>query len=108
MVVSIYFGRPLLLLRPLLLPPLLLPLRRDHQLHHPHHHAHPEQEWIAKTNLRVELILNFFAANLEELGDFFEGDMIRLEDLTKNHLNNAAYRWPNGVVPYVNEGTFSE
>ena len=46
--------------------------------------------------------------NLEELGDFFEGDMIRLEDLSKNHINNAAQRWPNGVVPYVIEGTFSE
>ena len=52
--------------------------------------------------------MTLFAANLEELGDFFEGDMILPEDFTKNHLNNAIQRWPNGEVPYVIEGSFSE
>ena len=42
------------------------------------------------------------------MGKYFEGDMIINHDTAKNHMNNAATRWPNGVVPYVIEGTFSE
>lgn len=49
-----------------------------------------------------------FAANLEEMGDLFEGDMIRPQDLTRNHINSQVHRWPNGEVPYVVEGSFSE
>ena len=48
-----------------------------------------------------------FAANLEEMGDLFEGDMIRPQDLTRNHINSQVHRWPNGEVPYVVEGSFS-
>ena len=54
------------------------------------------------------------AANLE-MGKYFEGDMILSKkyrelshDSAKNHMNNAAARWPGGVVPYVIEGSFSE
>ena len=34
--------------------------------------------------------------------------MILPEDLAKNHINSAASRWPDGEVPYVIEGSFSE
>ena len=34
--------------------------------------------------------------------------MILPDDEVKNHINNPARRWPNGVVPYVIEGSFSE
>ena len=47
-------------------------------------------------------------SNIEEEGEFFEGDMILPSDVAKNHINNAVYRWPGGTVPYVIEGTFSE
>ena len=58
--------------------------------------------------MNISAIITLFAANFEEKGNFFEGDMIRPQDLSKNHLNNAIQRWPNGEVPYVIEGTFSE
>ena len=47
-------------------------------------------------------------ANLEEVGDYFEGDMILPEELTKVHTSNPARKWPSGVVPYVIEGSFSK
>ena len=43
-----------------------------------------------------------------EDGDFYEGDMILSAGETKNHISNLARRWPNGVVPYVIDGSFSE
>ena len=49
-----------------------------------------------------------FAANLEELGNLYEGDMIRPQDMTRNHINSRVHRWPNGEVPYVIEGSFSK
>ena len=49
-----------------------------------------------------------FAANLEELGNLYEGDMIRPQDMTRNHINSQVHRWPNGEVPYVIEGSFSK
>ena len=42
------------------------------------------------------------------MGDLFEGDMIRPQDLTRNHINSQIQRWPNGEVPYTIEGSFSE
>ena len=47
-------------------------------------------------------------ANFEEEGNYFEGDMILPSDVAKNHINNTAKRWPGGIVPFVDEGTFSE
>ena len=43
-----------------------------------------------------------------EEGDFYEGDMILPEGEAKNHISDLARRWPNGVVPYVIDGGFSE
>lgn len=44
--------------------------------------------------------------NPEEIGGFFEGDMIlteqQIENLrTRNGLLSTNYRWPNRIVPYV-------
>ena len=81
------------------------------KLFHLHHHACQIQGWIEKTTKSRKIQNNeitIFAANLEELGDLFEGDMIRPQDLTRNHINSPIQRWPNGEVPYVVEGSFSE
>ena len=48
------------------------------------------------------------STNIWENGNHFEGDMILSSDAAKVHINNAAYRWPSGEVPYVIEGSFSE
>ena len=51
----------------------------------------------------------FITANPEEEGVYYEGDIILPDGAAvKNHINNPARRWPNGVVPYVIEGSFSE
>ena len=49
-----------------------------------------------------------FSGSTEEEGDFYEGDMILPEGETKNHISNLVRRWPNGVLPYVIDGSFSE
>ena len=49
-----------------------------------------------------------FAANLEEEGDHYEGDMILPEGSTKVTTNNPSRRWPNRVVPYTIEGSYSK
>ena len=40
-----------------------------------------------------------------EEGDYYEGDMIFKRGSLKNTQLNH-YRWPNGIVPYVIEGSF--
>lgn len=44
--------------------------------------------------------------NPEEIGGFFEGDMILTEEQmanlrARNGLLSTNYRWPNKIVPYV-------
>ncbi|KAK7086373.1 hypothetical protein SK128_012175 [Halocaridina rubra] len=47
--------------------------------------------------------------NPEELGDFFEGDiMLPLPKMDKNGLLDEKYRWPNGVVSYDFSSQFSD
>ena len=50
--------------------------------------------------------------NPEELGLYFQGDMIlddKQMEKAKNGIIDEAYRWPNGIVPYtIDEEDFSK
>ena len=47
--------------------------------------------------------------NPEELGEYFEGDIILTTGQEKNGLIDERYRWPNGIVPYeIREEQFSK
>ena len=47
--------------------------------------------------------------NPEELGDYFEGDIVLAPGQEKNGMIDERYRWPNGVIPYeIREEQFSK
>ncbi|CAB3363304.1 Hypothetical predicted protein [Cloeon dipterum] len=47
--------------------------------------------------------------NPEELGPYYQGDILTIPDGDRNGLTNTAFRWPGGVVPYVIlDGVFSD
>ena len=48
-----------------------------------------------------------FTDSVAEEGDYYEGDMILKRGSLKVTAPNY-YRWPNGIVPYEIEGTFSK
>lgn len=43
----------------------------------------------------------------EELGTYYEGDILTVPDKKRNGITYLNARWPNGVVPYVIAGSFS-
>lgn len=44
--------------------------------------------------------------NPEELGNYFEGDILFPESKSRNGIVGQSYRWPNGVVPFEIVGGF--
>lgn len=46
--------------------------------------------------------------NPEELGNYAEGDILFPKPATRNGLRDPSKHWPNGVVPFVIEGSFSK
>ena len=54
------------------------------------------------------ILYHYFTANPDETGDFYEGDIVLPESLSKVVTNNPSRKWPNGVLPYVFEGSFSK
>uniref|UniRef100_A0A1B0D0X1 Peptidase M12A domain-containing protein n=1 Tax=Phlebotomus papatasi TaxID=29031 RepID=A0A1B0D0X1_PHLPP len=55
----------------------------------------------------VENLANF-RGNPEEQGSYLEGDLLIPLSRARNGLVAKATRWPNGVVPYEIQGSFSE
>lgn len=45
--------------------------------------------------------------NPEELGDFWEGDVV-VSLSTRNGILDGSFRWENGVVPFTIDNTHSE
>ncbi|VEN61048.1 unnamed protein product, partial [Callosobruchus maculatus] len=45
--------------------------------------------------------------NPEELGGYFEGDIVLPREMDRNGLTSSKYRWPNGVLPYVIKGNYT-
>ncbi|KAM7361905.1 zinc metalloproteinase nas-1-like [Cochliomyia hominivorax] len=60
-------------------------------------------------NLVAEYKPNDTSVNPEELGSYFEGDILMPENLllVKNGINSKTSRWPNGDVPFEIAGDFS-
>ncbi|BES89734.1 metalloendopeptidase activity [Nesidiocoris tenuis] len=49
------------------------------------------------------------SSNPEELGTYVEGDILFPEShISRNGLSSMSYHWPDGQVPYVISGEFSE
>lgn len=46
--------------------------------------------------------------NPEELGSYLEGDILVPRSNLRNALINESYYWPDGVIPYVIGGGYSE
>lgn len=47
--------------------------------------------------------------NPEEVGSYFQGDiLIPKSKIGRNGVSSVAYRWQNGIIPYVLQGTFSK
>lgn len=46
--------------------------------------------------------------NPEELGSYFEGDIILPPSNSRNALIDESSYWPNGIIPYEISGVFSE
>lgn len=46
--------------------------------------------------------------NPEEQGTYLEGDMLITKPEGRNGLIDTSKRWPNGVIPFRIEGSFSE
>ncbi|XP_076034717.1 meprin A subunit beta-like [Oratosquilla oratoria] len=47
------------------------------------------------------------SVNADEMGDYFEGDIVGPLPTYKNGLIDEKYRWKDGVVPYVISETFA-
>lgn len=45
--------------------------------------------------------------NPEEMGEYAEGDIL-MPQLARNGVREESQRWPNGHIPYMIEGHFSE
>lgn len=71
--------------------------------------GHRLRQVIGSTDLNVGVkVANFNdnqLENPEELGNYFEGDII-LPHNGKNGLIKDVYRWPSGIVPFEIKGTF--
>ena len=86
-------------------------LLRHQQLFHRQHVAQELIITIGNTHIIKIVIKQFFcsgSANPEENGDQFEGDIKINGGSSKAFINDPNSRWPNGVVPYVIEGSFSK
>lgn len=46
------------------------------------------------------------AINPEEVGNYYEGDILHIPNLARNGLKSLSSRWPKGVVPYEIGGYF--
>lgn len=46
--------------------------------------------------------------NAEEMGNYFEGDILMPLGVSRSALSSTKKRWLGGVVPYVIEGDFSK
>lgn len=55
---------------------------------------------------RVAKWLPESGVNPEELGEYFEGDI--MSSPTRNGMLDETYRWKNGVVPYEIGGSFGK
>ncbi|XP_072934624.1 hatching enzyme 1.2-like [Epargyreus clarus] len=45
--------------------------------------------------------------NPEEMGEYAEGDIL-MPQLTRNGIRDQTSRWPNGIIPYLIDGRFSQ
>ncbi|XP_008479838.1 uncharacterized protein LOC103516637, partial [Diaphorina citri] len=44
--------------------------------------------------------------NPEEVGTYYEGDILHIPNMARNGLKSLSSRWPKGVVPYEIGGYF--
>ncbi|XP_011704689.1 PREDICTED: zinc metalloproteinase nas-4-like [Wasmannia auropunctata] len=61
-----------------------------------------------ETGARVAKWTKEMNVNPEELGGYFEGDIMLIKNTNRNGLKNEATRWPNRVVPYKISGNFNK
>lgn len=60
-----------------------------------------------RTGIDVEKwIANNETGNPEELGNYFEGDILFPVSTARNGIVGQSYRWPNGIVPFEIVGGF--
>ncbi|XP_055377863.1 hatching enzyme 1.2-like [Condylostylus longicornis] len=52
--------------------------------------------------------LNLTTINPEEIGSYFEGDILKPAVRGRNGMLDEVYRWPDGTVPYEIRGSFSK
>lgn len=45
--------------------------------------------------------------NPEEMGEYAEGDIL-LPNVARNGIKEETSRWPDGIIPYVIDGYYSE
>lgn len=63
-----------------------------------------------ETGLRTAQWSENMNVNPDELGNYFEGDIMAANNIKRNVLTNEStdWRWSNGVIPIVVDGDFGK
>lgn len=68
------------------------------------HKMTPDEE----TGKRIAQWTKEMNVNPEELGSYFQGDIMITRNPQRNGLKDESTRWPNKTIPYVITGNFSK
>ncbi|XP_011704941.1 PREDICTED: zinc metalloproteinase nas-4-like, partial [Wasmannia auropunctata] len=61
-----------------------------------------------ETGVKVAQWTKEMKVNPEELGNYFQGDIMLSNRTTRNGDANPFSRWPNRIIPYIISGQFSQ
>nr|CAI5862024.1 unnamed protein product [Callosobruchus analis] len=66
------------------------------------------EEDVEQRDNELEIGYDRSRPNPEELGGYFEGDIILPREMDRNGLTGLQYRWPKGEIPFVITGNYTE